>query len=677
MARRSFLLPLLLGGALLVLGACSASSTSTDPARSTGTTPSDPVVASYADTVITLSDFERAYETTNNVETPSADSMAAYREFLDQYLNYRLKVRAAQKAGLDTLTRIKKEIRSYRQKMARPRLMRTHVYEPLARSLYERKQQEVDVSHILVQIDPEAPPKDTAKAYDEISTIADSLERGVPFDDLAFRNSDDPSAQKEGKTGYRGRIGYVRAGQIVKPFEDRMYTVAPDSVSDIFRTRFGYHLLKVHDRRPARPPIRLSHIMLRPDEDSAGARQRLDSLRTEVVQRGADFAALAKTHSQDRRSASRGGDLGTVESPGALPPAFRTAVSRLDSVGAVSDVVRTRFGYHLIKLTGRETRQSFEASYESLKNEIADRPRVERRKAAFAQQVQEDTGVSVDTARILSAANVSSVDTLSRPLLSVASADTLGTQSVATLGDSRYTLNQLAQHVMQTDGGARMSVGDVIEDFLNDKALTYAGARLAKTDSSFAATMKEYRNGLLVFQFMQDSVWTAAAQDTAGLRRTFRQNREEYRYPDRVRALALRAPADSLLAPYQRLSQDTASIGSLVERANTDSLVTADTILVTDTSPEVYHPVLSARDGTASGPVQYDGSSVLLVRESLLPSRQKTFEEARSSVISDYQETYEDRVIARLRRRYEAKTHPARLQKAFSDTRLTRPTSTP
>jgi len=677
MARRSFLLPLLLGGALLVLVACSASSTSTDPTRSTGRTSSDPVVARYADTVITLSDFERAYETTNNVETPSADSMAAYREFLDQYLNYRLKVRAAQEAGLDTLTRIKKEIRSYRQKMARPRLMRTHVYEPLARSLYERKQQEVDVSHILVQIDPEAPPTDTAKAYNEISTIADSLDRGVPFDDLAFRNSDDPSAQKEGKTGYRGRIGYVRAGQIVKPFEDRMYTVAPDSVSDIFRTRFGYHLLKVHDRRPARPPIRLSHIMLRPDEDSAGARQRLDSLRTEVTQRGADFAALAKTHSQDRRSASRGGDLGTVESPGALPPAFRKAVSRLDSVGAVSDVVRTRFGYHLIKLTGRETRQSFEASYESLKNEIADRPRVERRKAAFAQQVQSDVGVSVDTARILSTANVSSVDTLSRPLLSVANADTLGAQPVATLGDSTYMLNQLARHVMQTDGGARMSVGDVIEDFLNNKALTYAGARLAKTDSSFAATMKEYRNGLLVFQFMQNSVWTAAAQDTAGLRRTFRQDREQYRYPDRVRTLTLRAPADSLLAPYQRLSQDTASIRSLVERANTDSLVTADTILVTDTSPEVYHTVLSARDGTASGPVQYDGSSVLLVRESLLPSRQKTFEEARSSVISDYQETYEDRVMTRLRRRYEAKTHPARLQKAFSDTRLKRPTSTP
>lgn len=355
-----------------------------------------------------------------------------------------------------------------------------------------------------------------------------------------------------------------------------------------------------------------------------------------------------------------------VESRQSLPPSFRSAIATLDSVGAVSSVVQSQYGYHLIKLTERETQKSYEASYEELKQQIADRPRVDRRKEAFSRSIRSSEGVTVDTARILQGASVASVDTLARPLLSLVQDDPVNnTPSVATLGDSTYTLRQLARHVMQTDGGARMSIGDVLNDFLNHKAFGYAQARLEQTSPSFAATMKEYREGLLVFQFMQDSVWSVAAQDTTGLRRLYQSQRSQYRFPDRVRTLVIRAPADSLVSSYDTTA--AANLSLLAQEAKADSLVRIDTAMVTEDSPEVYQQMLSMADRSVVGPIQHDGETVLLIRDTLLPARTKTFEEALSSVIRDYQDAYEDQVLSRLREQHQVQLYPDRLEHAFAD----------
>lgn len=627
----------------------------------------DPVVATYADTALTLSAFERAYTEENQTTDVQADSLAAHKEFLEQYVNFRLKLRAARQAGMDTLSTVKREVASYRQKMARPMLMESEIYKPLARTLHERRQKEVDVSHILIRVSPDASPADTQAAYEQIYAIADSLDRGASFPELAYRNSEDPSAKKEGERGYRGRLGYIQAGQLVQPFEERMYSVPIDSLSEPFRTRFGYHILKVHDRRPASPPIRLSHIMLRRSTDSARAHSTLDSLRTAVLEKGAAFDTLARQYSDDKRSAQKGGDLGKVESRQALPSSFREAVTRLDSVGAVSDVLETKYGYHLLQLTDREQLPSFEEAYDDLKERISDQPRVDRKKSEFARNVRAEEGSTVDTTRILQAVDASSVDSLSRGLLAIAQQDSAGDASIATLGDSTYTLDQLARYVMQTDGGAQLSIGEVLEKFLTEKAFTYASARLEERDSSFADQMKEYREGLLVFQFMRDSVWTAAGQDSAGLRQTYKEHRDRYRYPDRVRALAFRAPDDSLLASYRQAYPDSVDLATLAEQGTEDSLVALDTVMVTDQSADMYKDVLSVGDGTAVGPLDNDGESLYLVRDTLLPTRQKTFDEARSSVLRDYRREYEEEVLNRLRRRFDVTTYPARLQQAFSD----------
>lgn len=653
---------LLLAGACAACGGSQQSSTSENenPSPSPGTV----VVARYDDTTITQSELDSAYaEAVGGRENAADSSLRAYRRFLDQFVNFRLKVRAARDAGMDTLASVQQDVQHYRAEMARPRILRREVYQPVARTLYERRHQEVDVSHILIR---PSSNQDTLDAYRTLQEIADSLDQGVPFPELAIRHSDDPSAQKTGQRGYEGRLGYIRAGQVVEPFEKRMYALDPGEVSDIFRTQYGYHLVKVHDRRTAQPSIQLSHILRRPEGDSAATRHFLDSLRTEIVEGTVPFSSAAQKHSQDRRSGAQGGDLGSV-SPQDLPERLRQAVATLDSVGAVSEVVRTRFGYHLLKLTGREEQQSFEEAYADLKEQISDRPRVDRRKTAFAHEVRAEEGTTVDTARILRATAAASVDSLARPLLSQTDSASAPFPRVATLGDSTFTLDQMTRHLTHTDGGAQMTVGALIESFLNEKALQYAAARLTRRDPSLAAEVKKYREGVLLFRYMQDSVWTAAARDTVGLRAAYEQNRDQYRFPERVRTIVLRAPSDSLLEPCETHYVETRSIESTVQRVKKDSLVVADTAFVTSQSAEVYQPVRANEDGAMVGPTARRNEWLLMIRDTKLPPRRKTFAEARSSVLQAYQDTYENTVIRRLRERYDAETFPERLRPPFSD----------
>mgnify|MGYP006283117019 CR=1 FL=1 len=621
------------------------------------------VVARYADTAISRAELDSAFVASAGGPDAAADSSpSAYRSFLDRYLNFRLKVRAARDAGLDTLSSIQRDVQTYRQDLARPELLRTEVYEPLARTLYERRTQAVDVSHILVRV---SSSEDTSSAYRTAQTLADSVDRGVSFGALALRNSDDPAARQEGQRGYRGRLGYLRAGQIVEPFEERMYELAPGETSEVFRTKFGYHILKVHDRRPATPPVELAHLLRRPQGDSAATRRFLDSLRTELLRGDPTFPAAARQYSQDPQSASKGGTLGEVN-PQALPPPLRKAVASLDSVGAISSVVRSRLGYHLLQLKGRKEQPSFDEAYSDLKRQVAGQPRAEQRKAAFAREIRAQVGATVDTTRLLNVAGVSSPDTLARPLFTYADTATAPSPAVATLGDSTYTVAQMVHHLTQTDGGAQTTLGGLIDSFLNEKAIQYAVVRKTQRDPDLAQEMKRYREGALLFRYMQDSVWTAAARDTAGLRATYRQNRAQYRFPERVRTIVFRAPADSLLRPLRATYDQSASVRTTMEAAGTDSLVSADTMFVTDRSAERYQVVWSVSDGAAIGPTAQDNESLLMIQDTRLPPRPKDYEEARSRVVQDHQEAYERQLVRRLQERYDAEAFPERLRPPVS-----------
>jgi peptidyl-prolyl cis-trans isomerase SurA len=180
-------------------------------------------------------------------------------EYLDLFINFKLKVEEAKKRGLDTTKTFLKEYNGYRDELRKPYLPDAKIIDSLVKLTYDRMKEEIRAAHILVSVKSDASPEDTLKAYQKILEIRKRIViGGEDFGSLASKSSDDPSAKMN-----HGNLGYFTAMQMVYPFESAAYTTKVGEVSQPIRTRFGYHILKVFDRRQARGEVEVSHIMLR------------------------------------------------------------------------------------------------------------------------------------------------------------------------------------------------------------------------------------------------------------------------------------------------------------------------------------------------------------------------------------------------------------------------------
>lgn len=678
----------------------------------------DTVIAVVAGDTITSSEFERVYRrhvtetVTDTVPEPSAnaasvtapmggseprsasasESAESREAFLRRYVDFRLKVKAARDQGLDTTSTLRDDVNRYRTQVARPRLMEDRVIDPLIRELYDRRATEVDVSHILIRVDENADPADTLEAHRAIQSIVDTLEAGAPFADVARSQSDDPSAQRDSGPGAGGRLGYMTAGRLVKPFEDRMYATPVGERSGIVRTQFGYHVLYVHDRRPRPTPVRIAHIVIRPASasaaDSADARALADSLQAVAASGAAAFDSLARAYSDDTRSAARGGEIGVLSPDRNVPPAFRKAAFGLESPGDVSGVIETRFGLHILQLLERIPRPPYEEAYESLKQQASRLPRFQSQDDRLARYVLEKRGGGVDTAAISEALYgvPNALDSLAQPLTAAQESIENANMTVIAIGDSTFTLRDMAQSVAPGSIRPRTKLGEALASFLTAKALELEAAHLEQQDEAFRRNIQEYREGLLLFEFMQTYVWDPAARDSTGLRTMYDNHAERYQYPERVQALRFSAAQDTLLPTFSRRASDVSTAGDrsrapastdrvsanqlsdAVASASQSPVVRVDTTYILPDASTPQRQLFERANRAFVGPVASGAEQVVFVRLGLEAPRRMTFQEARSRVLGDYQEAYEETVLDRLRSRYSVQTYPERLSATSSST---------
>ncbi len=655
--------------ALLLVG-CSGPREMTPP---TNDPPSD-VVALFDGGVVTLDEFETQYARSVGGRAAAADdSLSEYQDFLKRYLDFRLKVQAAKDAGLDRDSSLQTEIARYRNQLARPYLLEQRVTDPLLRDLYEKRKEVVDASHILIRLAPNASPEDTLEAYRRIAALRDSVLQGVDFGALAYRHSEDPSAQSNG-LGARGRLGYFSGGRMVKAFEDVAFKTPVGQVSEIFRSPYGYHLVYVHDHKAKPNDIRIAHIMIRikgnTAADTLAALARVDSVRA-LLAEGRDFAEVAKEYSEDMGSARAGGDLGFVSYDSRLIEPLKSTAFALEHVGDLSEPVLSRFGYHIIKLVEIREPRSFEASKEDLKAALARLPRSTESMRKFAAQIREREGDRLDTALVYSVFDTTSSDSVFVVFSRGGLPDSLLALKFASIGDSTYTLGELIaftqKNTVPRQQDARKMVLQGINTFLDDRAVDVEVSKLEERDPDFRATMDEFRNGLLLFRLMEDSVWTAAAQDSAALRSYYEAHAEKYRFPDRTRIISFYSASDSLLNALGAQLDAGMSVADVEASVlfDPDHNLSVDTTFVEGPTNSVFDQAFDLEPGAHTNAVPYTKGFILMVNDGVEPARAKSFEEAQAEVINDYQKVLEDRLLARLHQRYHARLFPERLTRAF------------
>jgi peptidyl-prolyl cis-trans isomerase SurA len=521
--------------ALLLAMGCKSSRTSTVN-NLAATNANQPVLATFGQNKIYSAEFDYVYKK-NNANAPDVYSEQSLKEYLELYTNFRLKVKEAEELGLDTNAAFKKELEGYRKQLAQPYLTEKGVTESLCKEAYERMKEEINASHILIEISPDADPKDTLAAWNKIGEIREKAVAGEDFGKLAVQYSQDPSAKSN-----KGNLGYFTSLQMVYPFEDAAYKTSVGQISQPLRTRFGYHILKVHNRRPSQGQVRVAHIMIRATEglsatDSVAAKQKVDELYKKL-QAGEKWETLVNQFSDDVNSKNKAGELPWF-STGRMIPSFEDAAFALKTPGAISAPVHTPYGWHIIKLLEKKELQPYEELEATIKSKVSKDSRSELNKTLLIQRLKKENNFSENT-KALEAAFEIADNSLVNGLFSK-TVDEKNNQVLFTINDSKYTTAQFFDYV-KTAQRPRKAISPtqymkvLYKDYSEQALVEYEEKNLENKYLDYKMLIREYRDGILLFQLMDEKVWSKAIEDTAGLKQFFRNNNEQYRWETRAKA---------------------------------------------------------------------------------------------------------------------------------------------
>ena len=350
-------------------------------------------------------------------------------------------------------------------------------------------------------------------------------------------------------------------------------------------------------------------------------------------------------------------------------------------MNTVSDIAETPFGYHLITVTERKELQTLQEQYDALKQQVANLPRTKAAETELARELRSEYGARLDTTALLATFGGVTMDSLRTLLQAEPSPAPLQSTVIAELGDSTYTAAQVLTHARSARLPQQQTVtGQLLifaEDFLNKAALDYEAAALEERDDEFREVMQEFRDGLILFKLMEDSVWTAAMQDSAAVESYFAAHREDFRFSERTRAIAFRSPSDSLLldllADVEAGTRLRALVAQYEEEPSPD--VQVDTAIVAGPTSSVYDYALNLDEGEHTQVLRDGNQYAVLFHAGIEPPRLKTLEEARAEVVNAYQSVLEERLLNRLRREYDVTTYPEHLQHAFDAAAATPPSS--
>lgn len=566
----------------------------------------------------------------NNVSNDSAFTEKDVSDYLILYENFKLKVHEARQRGMDTSQSYLNEMKAYEQQLKKPYLTETQVTEELVKEAYERFSREIRASHILIRLPENASPQDTLEAYQRLATLRDRAIQGEDFAGLAAEHSDDPSGTQNG-----GDLQYFTSLQMVYPFETAAYTTPVDSISTIIRTQFGYHILKVQDKRPSNNKLVASHIMIRHDkEDSARSRNLIFEVYDQASG-GVDWSQLVNQYSEDLNSKRVDGRLQAFGIR-QMPFEFQEAAFSL-SPGEISDPIKTDFGWHIIRLEQRIPLPSFE------KMETMIRERVEN-------DVRADLGEQALLKRLRREWNVE--EYASETNFSLNTDSTLST-NIFKIGDSIYTQAGLKQFSDKTIQNPSAGGIKIYQEYLNQSLLAYEEAHLEEKYVDYRMLLREYREGILLFQLMEEEIWTPASNDSIALAEYFKKNREKYRVAEQIEG--------TLYPLYGKTSND--SIYSLLTENAQEAL---DELIMQYEKQQIVVPVeisqtrsglgISEQEEIAEGKFIMTSQGLLKVTK-LSGGNIPELQSVRGKVIADFQGFLEKQWIGQLKERYNVQSN--------------------
>lgn len=613
----------------------------------------DAVLMNIGNTKVTVAEFENVYHKNNGKEA-SVDNKSL-NDYIDLFVNFKLKVKEAEEMGLDTSRSFKDELAGYRKQLAQPYLTDKDVNEKLLKETYDRLQEDIRASHILVKVSETALPKDTAEAYTKIMKIRSRILKGEDFNKVAAEKgiSDDPSAKDNG-----GDLGYFTALQMVYQFESAAYNTKVGTVSMPVRTRFGYHIIKVTDRRKAQGEVLVAHIMVKTNptmtkEDSLNALSKINEIYGKL-KAGSKFDELAQQYSDDKASAKKGGELPWFGT-GKMPIEFEKASFAIPNKNDFSPPMRTKYGWHIIKLVDKRGLASFDDMKAELKGKVTKDSRSQVGRTSLIAKVKKEYKFKedlktrdefykvMDTTLFEGTWNNDKAKMLTKPMFN------FNDKTFSQTDFATYIYNHQSKRP-KTD--AKMVINQLYNQFVEESAVAYEESQLDKKYPEFKALMQEYRDGILLFELTDQKVWSKAVKDTAGSKAFYEKNKTNYMWEERADASIYTCADEKISKQVRDLMKKKKSEKDILALVNKDSQLNLQVETKIFNKGENEYVDKNWNPGTSADIKSKDNKILIVITNKLLKPEPKSYLDSKGMVTADYQTQLEKEWIESLKKKY-------------------------
>lgn len=617
----------------------------------------DPILMTVNGQDVPVSEFLYLY----GKNTGQQQSKMTIDEYLDLFVTYKLKVADAEFYGLDTIASFKNEYNGYRSELAKPYLKDQAAEDAMIAEAYEHKKREVDVSHIMVAKGKS--PEETSAQIAKLDSIRTAILSGADFGEAAQKYSIDRAVVRN-----KGHMGWLMADRVPYSFEKAAYDTPVGQISEVIETPFGYHIVRVENERPARGEVLVQHILKltqgHPESDIPAIKASMDSIYDYLIASGdsADFNEVAKRESEDPGSAAKGGMLPWF-GHGRMVPEFENVAFELND-GEISTPFKTSYGYHIIKKLGHKAVPELNEVRNSILSSMAKDGRLHEIDANRINQLRSAYNVSLNDANILKIKDaIKQNNGLDSTL--IVQMETVP-MSLGVIDGISFTSSDILPSgatPVTPSKNAESYVDELIDEYIYSRITELEIARLERETPEFRNLLKEYHDGILLFEISNRKVWDAASNDTEGLEKYFNAHRNKYRFDSpKYKGYIVYSVSDSV---YNELN-------SIIYRENpgVDQLaeIIADKF---NGKAKIEKVLVSKGENRLVDAVIFDGPKPELkgrfkyfsLYDGKVIDHPEEMSDVRGNVIADYQNELEQSWIKELKSKYPVKINKNQLKK--------------
>jgi peptidyl-prolyl cis-trans isomerase SurA len=619
----------------------------------------DDVLFTVGDAPVLASEFLRVYN--KNLDLVKDESQKDVDEYLKLFVNYKLKLAEARALNFHKKPQYVREFNGYKKQLAKNYLTDHEVTDALVKEAYDRISYDVKAKHILIRINPSQ--KDTLATYNRLLKLRERL-----------RNEDFDALQKEihnGNTVLVEDLGYFSGFKMVYDFESVAFNTNIGEVSMPFRTQFGYHIVKVFDKRKSRGEVTVGHIMISNNQKDSTIKpeERIQEIY-KLINQGQNFESLAKQFSDDESSANNGGKLSPFIGGQLSSPKFEDVAFSLNKVGEVSEPFQSDYGWHIIKLYNNKPIASFDKMKYELENKVRRDARSKLINTSLQNKLKKQYNISsINPARSYFVSILN--DTYYNRAWKIPSSITKESPLLK-IGDTLLTYYDFANFLYKRQKAVnkQQSFQDIVdtnyEAFINSNVLVYHEQNLENENIEFAQILSEYREGLLLFDLMETKIWNAVKKDTLGIQNYYNANKDKYKWEQRIDAVVATSAKEKDIKVVEKMLNVGSKVEEIKAKLNQDN---TQKVIFTSGIMTATHQALPKTFNFKEGISKiyfYNDAYHIIKTNKVLPQTNKSLEEVKGSVISDYQYLVEKNWLKELEEKYEVKINQDILGKVKS-----------